>query len=276
MEGEVFRRARNLRVISRFGLGYDGVDLPAATERGIIVCNTPVAPAEATADLTFALLLAAARGLPQAHDYAKSGEWSRLRKPLPLGHEVHGRTLGIIGFGRIGQAVARRAVGFGMKILYHDLVAAPEAEEKFAAKRVSLDTLLKEAYFISLHVPLTEQTRLLIGPAEFQKMKSEAILINASRGPVVDQKALYEALREKQIAAAALDVYEEEPLPAEAPLLSLENVVLTPHIGSATYATRVAMAREAAENILAVLLDGRPINVVNPEVLTRAVFYNHH
>jgi len=269
MSGRVIRQAPRLRVISRIGVGYDGVDLGAATACGIIVCNAPEAPTQATADLTFGLILAAARRIPQAHNYTLSGEWARARRPFPLASEVHGRTLGIIGFGRIGQAVARRAVGFGMPILYHDLEAKPEAEAATGAKRVDLEVLLREADFISLHVPLTAQTRGLIGAREIAKMKASAIVVNASRGPVVDQKALCEALREKRIAAAGLDVYEEEPLPADDPLIGLDNVVLVPHIASATYETRVLMAKEAAENILAVLIEGRPRNVVNPEVLSR-------
>ncbi len=269
MRGEVIRAAPRLRVISRHGVGYDGVDLKAATERGVIVCNAPQGPAEATADLTFALLLAAARQLPQAHNYTKSGEWARTRQPFPLTTEVHGRTLGIIGLGRIGRAVARRAAGFGMTLLCYDPAQGSGVAETLGAKPVDLGTLLAGADFITLHVPLTEQTRGLIGVAAFAKMKKEAILINASRGPVVDQRALYQALKEKRIAAAGLDVYETEPLPADDPLISLDNVVLAPHIGSATYATRSKMAREAAENILAVLVEDRPRNVVNPEVLPR-------
>ena len=263
MAGEVIRRAPALRVISRFGIGYDGVDLAAASARGMIVCNAPTSPAEATADLTFALLLATARQIPQAHLYTKSGEWSRRRTPPPLAVEVYGRTLGLIGFGRIGRAVARRAVGFGMKVIYSDPVPAPQAEAQLGAKRVALAELLWEADFVSLHVPLSEQTRGLIGANELARMKHEAILINASRGPVVDQAALCEALRVQRIAGAGLDVYEEEPAPADCPLFELENVVLTPHIGSATYATRVLMAREAAENIVAALVDEKPRNVVN-------------
>ena len=264
LPGEVIRRAPKLKVISRFGIGYDGVDLRAATECGVIVCNAPTSPAEATADLAFTLLLGTARQLPRAHDFTKSGEWSRTGKGLPLAIEVHGRTLGIIGFGRIGRAVARRAAGFSMRVLYYDVLAAPT---NIAAERVELATLLQEADFVSLHVPLSEATTGLIGARELAQMKRSAVLINASRGPVVDEQALCEALCGGQIAGAGLDVYSQEPPVVDCPLFELENVVLTPHIGSATYHTRVAMAKEAAENILAVLIDGQPRNVVNPEVL---------
>jgi len=266
----VIRQAAKLKIISRNGIGYDGVDVAAATERGILVCNAPKSPAEATADLTFALLLAAARRLPQAHEFTRSGEWSRTGMQPPLTLEVYGRKLGLIGFGQIGRAVARRAKGFGMEVVYYDVAAAPaEVEKELGARRMEMEELLEESDFISLHVPLVEKTRGLIGKDEFERMKPEAVLVNASRGPVVDEGALCEALSSGRIAAAGIDVFEMEPPEAKCPLFELENVVLTPHMGSATHATRVLMAREAAGNIVAALVDKKPTNVVNPEVLEK-------
>ena len=255
-----------LRVISQFGVGYDNIDLAAATSRGIAVCNTPDVLTEAVADLALGLLIAAARQLVRGDRLARSGRWQE----MGLAREVHGRTLGLVGLGRIGQAVARRARAFGMKLLYHDLALRPECEQELGIAFVSLAQLLRESDFVSLHLPLNPATRRLISERELGLMKQDAILINTSRGGIVDQAALVRALQDKKIGGAALDVFEVEPLPASDPLIRLENVLLAPHIGSATVATREEMAILAAENLLAVLAGKRPRCILNPEVLAGA------
>jgi glyoxylate reductase len=254
-----------LKVISNHAVGYDNIDVPAATARHIPVGNTPGILTAATADFTLALLLAAARRVVEADRYTRAGRWKTWGPSLLLGRELTGATLGIIGFGRIGQAVARRASGFDMRILYArsgrgtPRPAGPGTE-------VDLDTLLREADYVSVHTPLTPATRHLIDRAALARMKPTAVLINTARGPVVDPAALYEALKTRQIFAAALDVTEPEPIPLESPLLELDNVIITPHIASASQATRDKMARMAAENLLAGLRGERLPNCVNPEV----------
>ena len=258
--------APHLRVVSNMAVGYDNIDVPACTARGIPVGNTPGVLTETTADLTFALLMAAARRIVEGVDYVRAGRWKTWGPVLLMGPDVHGATLGIIGLGRIGQAVARRARGFDMRILYHDIYPMPEAEASLAATFVDMDTLLAESDFVTLHVNLTEDTHHLIGREELGVMKSTAVLVNASRGGVVDPEALYEALQEGEIACAALDVTEPEPILEDDPLLSLPNCIVVPHIGSASVATRTKMATMAAENLLAGLR-GEPLpNCINPEV----------
>jgi lactate dehydrogenase-like 2-hydroxyacid dehydrogenase len=256
-----------LRVVSNFAVGYDNIDVAAATARGIPIGNTPGVLTGTTADLAFALLMAAARRIVEGAEYVKAGEWGAWRTTLPLGYDVHGATLGIIGMGRIGQAVARRATGFDMRVIYFDPYCDPK-KVPFAGLglRCGLDELLAEADFVSLHVPLTEETRHLIDARALAKMKPTAILVNSSRGPVVDTDALYDALAAKQIAGAALDVTDPEPLPADHKLLTLSNCLVVPHIGSATHATRSRMAVLAAENLLAGLRAEPLPNCVNPEV----------
>ncbi len=256
-----------LKVVSNFAVGYDNIDVAAVTARGIPVGNTPGVLTDTTADLAFALLMAAARRIGEGAEYVKAGEWGAWRKAMPLGHDVHGATLGIIGMGRIGQTVARRATGFDMRVVYFDPYCDPE-KAPFAGVglRCSLEKLLAEADFVSLHVPLNEETRHLIDARALAQMKPTAILVNSARGPVVDTDALYDALVAKQIAGAALDVTDPEPLPGDHKLLSLSNCLVVPHIGSATVITRDRMAVMAAENLLAGLRGERLPNCVNPEV----------
>jgi lactate dehydrogenase-like 2-hydroxyacid dehydrogenase len=256
-----------LRVISIFAVGYDNVDLRAATARGIPVGNTPGVLTETTADLAFALLMAAARRLVEGADYVRAGRWRTWGPTLLLGYDVHGATLGIVGLGRIGQALARRAQGFGMKVIYYDPYCDSDKGAATGAEvRCTLDELLAKADFVSLHVPLDASTHHLIRAEALRKMKSTAVLINTSRGPVVDPDALYEALASGQIAYAALDVTEPEPLPADHRLLTLPNCLVVPHIASASHATRTRMAIMAAENLLAGLRGEHLPNCVNPEV----------
>jgi lactate dehydrogenase-like 2-hydroxyacid dehydrogenase len=256
-----------LKVISNHAVGYDNVDVPAATARGIPVGNTPGILTETTADMAFALLMAAARRIVEGVDYVRAGSWRTWGPLLLLGHDVHGATLGLVGLGRIGRAMARRAAGFGMRVVYYDPYAVPIQGEVVGGEACgSLAELLAQADFISLHVPLTEDTRHMIDAAALGQAKPTAVLINTSRGPVVDTDALYEALAGGQIAYAALDVTDPEPLPADHKLLSLPNCLVVPHIASASRATRTRMATMAAQNLLAGLRGERLPTCVNPEV----------
>lgn len=268
IDEEVISAGPQLRVISNCAVGHDNIDLAAATARGIVVCNTPGVLTETTADLAWALLMAAARRIAEADRFLRAGRWRSWSPQLLLGQDVYGATLGIVGLGRIGRAVARRARGFEMRLLYSDPTRQPEVEAELGAQRVPLDELLRESDFVTLHTPLTNETRHLIGPRQLALMKPTAVLINTSRGPVVDEAALVAALREKRLLYAGLDVFDPEPIAADHPLVALDNVVLLPHIGSATVATRTRMATMAAQNILAVLSGQRPPHPVNPEVLT--------
>lgn len=257
-----------LLVVSDFAVGYDNVDVPACTRRGIAVGNTPGVLTETTADLAFGLLMAAARRIAEGDRLVRAGGW-RTWGPLAfLGTDVHGATLGIVGFGRIGQAVARRATGFGMTVLYASRHrVAPEVEAAAGgAAFVTLDDLLARSDFVSVHLPLGPATRHFIGPAELARMKPTAILVNTARGPVVDQAALYRALRDGVIAGAALDVTDPEPMPADDPLLTLESCLVVPHIASASRATRGRMAAMAAANLLAGVRGERLPTPVNPEI----------
>jgi D-3-phosphoglycerate dehydrogenase len=263
---ELLGQAPRLRVIANVGVGYDNIDVTACTRRRIVVTNTPDVLTETTADLAFALLMAVARRLVESDRYVREGHWHYWQWACLWGADIYGKTLGVYGLGRIGQAVARRARGFSMRVLYHDLVrATPAQEQELGAQFVDRETLLREADFLSLHVPLTPETHHLINARELAMMKPAAFLINAARGKVVDEAALVEALKSRQIAGAGLDVFEEEPH-IHPELLALPNVVLTPHVGSATTETRLAMAMLAAENLLAALEGRRPPNPVNPEV----------
>jgi len=268
IDEEVMSAAPGLRVISNYAVGYDNIDVAAATRRGVMVCNTPGVLTETTADLAWALLMAAARRVPEGERYLRAGKWRSWSPELLLGHDIHGRVLGIVGLGRIGQAVAKRARGFGMRVLYHNPEPKPEAERELGVKYADLDTLLRESDFVSLHTPLNEKTRHLIGERELGMMKPTAVLVNTARGAVVDTKALVAALKGRRIFAAGLDVYETEPLPADDELLACDNVVLLPHVGSATVATRERMAHMAVENLIAGLKGERPPHLVNPEVLS--------
>lgn len=257
VSGDAIRGARKLRMIATMGTGYDNIDVGAAKERGIPVTFAPGILDETTADGVFALLLATARRLGEAERFVRAGKFRGWTPTMFLGRDVHHATLGVVGMGRIGRALSRRAKGFAMRILYTDARRNEDAERELGATFVPLDQLLRESDVVTLHVPLLPETRHLIDAAALRKMKRTAILINSSRGPVVDEKALAEALREGVIAGAGLDVYEREPS-VEPSLLALENVVLLPHIASASEATRTRMAVRATENILA-FLDGKPL-----------------
>lgn len=255
----------SLRVVSQMAVGYDNVDVAACTARGIPLGNTPGVLTETTADLAVALMLATARRLVEAAEFVRAGKWETWRPMELTGYDVTGATVGIVGFGRIGKAVARRLRGFGCHLLYTDCHPDPEAG-KLGAACVEFDALLEASDFVTLHVPLSDETEGLIGANELAMMKSTAVLINTARGPVVDQGALLEALRAGEIAAAGLDVTDPEPLPADHPLLGLPNIVVLPHIGSASIRTRTRMASMAADNLLAGLRGERLPNCVNPEV----------
>ncbi|MDP9454750.1 MAG: D-glycerate dehydrogenase [Actinobacteria bacterium] len=250
-----------LKVVANMAVGYDNVDVGAAQERGVVVTNTPGVLDETTADVAFMLLLAAARRLGEAERTLRAGRWEWWGPKLFMGPDVWGKRIGIVGLGRIGQAVARRARGFGMEIYYHNRSRKEEAERELGARWMELDELLETVDFVSVHTPLTEETRHLIGAEELGKMKPRAVLVNTSRGPVVDEAALAEALEAGSIFAAGLDVYEEEPK-VHPKLLERENVVLAPHIGSGSIETRDRMAVLAAENIRAVLRGEPPKNPV--------------
>jgi glyoxylate reductase len=267
------RKLSRLQIISNFAVGLDNVDLEAATKAGIAVGHTPGVLAETTADLAFALLMATARRVTEGDRFVRAGRWKTWTPRLMLGRDIYGATLGIIGWGEIGQAVARRAIGFGMRILY---VAHQSSRiRSFAlpapvATQVDLGGLLASSDFVSINVPLTAETRHMIGEHQFALMKREAILINTARGAVIDQEALITALRLERIAGAGLDVTEVEPIGADHPLLQFPNVIVTPHIGSASYTTRVKMAEVAVANVLDVFAGRLPGRCANPTVVMRA------
>lgn len=262
--------APRLRVVGNMAVGYDNVDVPACTARGVVVCNTPGVLTETTADLTWALILAAARRIPEGVESVKQGEWKTWGPLSLLGADVHHKTLGIVGLGRIGWEVAKRAFGFDMRVLYWSRGRREQLERDWPLRYVELDQLLAESDFVSLHVSLSEHTRGLIGREQLARMKRSAYLVNAARGPIVDQRALYEACRDGVIAGAALDVTDPEPIRADDPLLALPNVTIVPHVGSATNETRLHMATLAARNIAAVLTGQMPPAPLNPDVLQRA------
>ncbi len=266
MDAPVFEAGITLQVVANVAVGYDNIDVQAATQRGIVVTNTPDVVTEATADLTWGLLLGIARRLPEGDRYIRTGAWRQWQFMFLLGRDVYDRTLGIVGMGRIGQAVARRARGFGMRVLYYNRQRLDASvETALGATWVDFPILLQQADFVSLHVPLTADTTHLIGETELRMMQPIAYLINTARGPVVDEPVLGRALEEGWIAGAALDVFEHEPQVTQA-LMGLDNVVLVPHIGSASVATRTKMEFIAAQNLLAGLRGERPAHVVNPEV----------
>ena len=258
IDANLMDHAPDLKVISQVAVGFDNIDIAAATERGIPVGNTPGVLTNATADFAFALLLAAARRIGEAIDYVRAGRWQTWGLTLLLGQEVHGATLGIIGMGRIGQAMTKRARGFDMQILYHDPSRRPDLEETLGVQYREFDDLLQEADFVSLHVNLTAETRGLINARALEQMKPTAVLINTARGPVVDPDALYWALKNSQIAAAALDVTDPEPLPPDDKLLEFSNLIIAPHIASATIASRTLMAQMAVRNCIAGV-QGQPL-----------------
>lgn len=268
VDEELLAAAPDLKIVANMAVGYDNIDVEACTRRGVMVTNTPDVLTETTADLVFALLLATARRLHEAQRTVLEGRWRTWSPMMLTGQDVHGATLGIIGAGRIGQAVGRRAKGFNMRILYHNRRRAPAFEQETGAEYAEFDRLLAESDFVVPLTPLTPQTRGLIGREAFKKMKKSAILINASRGAVVDEAALYEALVNGEIWAAGLDVFENEPAPPDHPLLQLPNVTALPHIGSASIRTRVRMAELAAENLVAGIEGRKPPNLINLSVFS--------
>jgi len=267
IDAEVFDSAPELKIVSQLAVGFDNIDVKEATRRGIYVTNTPGVLTETTADFAWALLMAIARRVAEADRYLRNGQWKVGWHPNMLsGTDVYGATLGIIGAGRIGVSVAKRSGGFNMKLLYCDVIPNREMEEQLGAERVDLEVLLKESDFVTVHVPLMDSTRYLINEERLGHMKRTAFLINNSRGPVVDEKALYKALREGKIAGAALDVFEQEPTPKNNPLLELDNVVAAPHISSASHETRSKMASMVAGNLVEFFSGRMPPNLLNPEV----------
>ena len=268
VDNEVIASASNLKVISSYSVGYDHIDIDAATKHGVYVAYTPEVLTETTADLAFALMLTVARRVVEADRLIRTGKWKSIWSyDFMLGSDVHGKNLGIIGMGRIGSALARRANGFKMRVSYHNRSRLSiDKERELNVEYRELDDLLKESDFVSIHVSLGKDTYHLMNEQKFRLMKSTTCLINTSRGQVVDEKALVKALRRKWIAGAALDVFEKEPVPKDSPLLKFDNVVLVPHIGSASKETRERMAEVAAINILNVFKGEKPLYAVNPEV----------
>lgn len=263
-DGEVMGHAPNLKIISRFGVGYDNIELKAATDYKIFVTYTPNVLSDAVADLTMAFILVLSRRITDADHFVKSKDWSKGVK-FPLGFDLINKTLGIIGLGRIGTKVLERSVAFNMNVIYNSKTRKIEAEEKYGIKFVELDDIFRLSDYISIHVPATRNTQGLVGKKELELMKKTSFLINTSRGSLINQKDLYEALRDKKIAGAALDVFEEEPISQDDLLLKLENVVLTPHIGSGTHETRLAMAMMAVDDIIKVFEGKEPNNLINTE-----------
>lgn len=265
VDGVLMDAAPRLKVVSNYAVGFNNIDVDAATERGILVGNTPGVLTGTTADLAWSLLMSIARRIVEGDKYVRARNWKTWEPQLLLGNDVYEATIGIIGFGRIGQAMARRAAGFDMRIVYTDIQRNEEAEKETGAEFMQLEDLLKAADFVTIHTLLNDDTFHLIGEREFELMGPDSYLINSSRGPVVDEAALYHALKNDTIRGAALDVTEEEPIPDDSPLLELDNVVIVPHIGSASRQTRNKMARMAAANLIAGL-KGEPLpNCVNPE-----------
>jgi phosphogluconate 2-dehydrogenase len=267
LDAELLDLAPNLQAIASVSVGVDNYDIDYLTDRRILLSNTPDVLTETTADTGFALILATARRVVELANMVRNGQWKSNIGPVHFGTDVHGKTLGIIGMGRIGEALAQRGhFGFGMPVIYHSHSPKPAVEQRFNAQYRSLTELLQQADFICLTLPLTAETEGLIGAEEFALMRPESIFINISRGKVVDEAALIEALRSGQIRGAGLDVFEREPLDPDSPLLALNNVVATPHMGSATHETREAMARCAVDNLLMALAGERPKNLVNTSV----------
>ena len=268
IDGEIMDEAGpQLKVISNHAVGFDNIDVPAATARRIPVGNTPGVLTDATADFAFALMMAVARRIPEAERYVHAGKWKTWGPMTLLGVDIKGATLGLVGFGRIGKAVARRALGFDMRVIYYD--PSEKLNTDLKATPVDFETLLEESDFISLHTPLTPDTRYLIDTEALSKMKRTAVLVNTARGPIVDPEALYEALNEKRIFGAGLDVTDPEPLPLDSPLLTLDNIVVVPHVASASTTSREQMSWMAAQNLVAGLKGERLPNCVNPQVYTQ-------
>ncbi|WP_026678478.1 2-hydroxyacid dehydrogenase [Fictibacillus gelatini] len=267
IDEEVLKQAENLKVVANMAVGFDNIDVKAATRHNVVICNTPDVLTDTTADLTFALMMAVGRRLMEAADYIKNGKWVSWSPLLLAGTDIHHKTMGIVGMGRIGEAVARRAKGFEMKVLYHNRNRKPDVEEKLGAEYRSFEDLLSESDFVVNLTPLSNETKHLFNSRAFTLMKKSSFFINASRGAIVDEKALIEALEQGRIAGAGLDVFEKEPISFDHPLLKFHNVVALPHIGSASMETRLQMAELAANNIAAILQNKKTKAVVNDELL---------
>ena len=268
IDAEVFDAAPKLRIVAQLAVGFDNIDVKEATKRGIYITNTPGVLTETTADFAWALLMAVARRVVEADKYVRTGQWKVGWHPMMFqGMDVYGATLGIVGLGRIGASIAKRAKGFNMKILYHDVIRRKDLEKDLGIVYVEIENLLQSADFVTLNVPLLKDTYHLMDEKRLKLMKKTAILINNARGPVVDEKALYKALKEGWIAGAGLDVFEQEPTPVTNPLLKLDNIVVAPHISSASYETRSLMAEMVAENLVAFFEGKVPPNLVNTEVV---------
>ena len=271
IDAELLDLNPRLKVVSNYAVGFDNIDIPAATLRGIPVGNTPGVLTDTTADLAFTLLMASARRIQESIEYVHAGKWKTWGPKLLTGQDVHGATLGIVGFGRIGQGMARRASGFGMRVLYYDISRRKDLEGALGVIYSDMDMLLRESDFVTLHTDLNESTRHLMNAAAFAKMKRTAFVINTSRGPIVDPQALYDALEAGRIAGAALDVTEPEPIPLDSPLLKLPNCLIVPHIASASVATRAKMAQMAAANVVAGVRGDKLPTCVNPEVYEKGI-----
>lgn len=263
IDGKLIEKANKLKVISNLAVGYNNIDIKAASEKGIKVTNTPGVLTETTADLTFALLMATARRITEASHFLRAGDWKTWSPMLLTGQDIYNRTLGIIGLGRIGEAIARRAKGFNMNVVYHNRSRKTEAEESLGLTYMSMDELLETSDYVVIMTPFTNETKNLIRAEHFKMMKKNAILINTARGGIVNEQDLYEALKNGEIWAAGLDVFEQEPVPVDHPLLSLSNVVTLPHIGSASIATRSIMAEVAATDLLLAVEGKEPVHLVN-------------
>lgn len=263
IDREVIENAPRLKVIANMAVGYNNIDIQTATEKGIVVTNTPGVLTETTADLTFTLLMATARRVVEASDYLRNGEWKTWSPMQLTGQDIHGATLGIIGMGRIGQALVKRAKGFEMNVVYYNRSRKPAVEKEMGIQYLELEELLQQSDYISILIPYSPEVHHLIGKKELALMKNSAILINTARGGIVDESALFNALKYGEIWAAGLDVFEEEPIRLDSPLLTLPNVVTLPHIGSASEKTRLTMADLAAENVIRVLNGEAPLTAVN-------------
>lgn len=267
IDGELLDHGKNLKIVSNYAVGFDNINVNEATVRGVMTTNTPGVLTDTTADLAFTLLMSTARRIVESVNFVKKGNWKTWGPKLLMGQDIYGATLGLIGLGRIGYAVAKRAKGFDMDLQYYDVFRNEAAEKELGIKYVELDELIISSDFISIHVPLTPETKHLINKDSLKKMKNTAILVNTARGPIVDEKSLYEAIVNGEIAGAGLDVTDPEPMELDNPLLTLDNVIVVPHIASASYATRNKMAKMAAHNIIAGLKGECPPNILNKEVM---------